>query len=148
MNNKLKKELCRFIIAGCCAVGIDCLFYYILSHYINLSIAKGISFLIGTIVAYLINKYYTFEQKRKSKSEIAKFFCLYISTLIANVSVNKISLIVLPLIFKYISFLDNFEIIKLFAFVCATGTSTILNFIGQKYWVFIHKEGMDNAMRK
>lgn len=136
MNKKIKKELCRFIIAGCCAVGIDCLFYYILSHYINLSIAKGISFLLGTIAAYLINKYYTFEQTKKSKTEIAKFFALYIFTLFANIGVNKISLILLPIIFKYIPFLDNFEMVKLFAFLCATGTSTILNFIGQKFWVF------------
>ena len=106
MNNKLKKQLFRFIIAGCCAVGTDCLFYYILSHYIDLSIAKGISFLIGTIAAYLINKYYTFEQTKKSKTEIAKFFALYISTLFANIGVNKISLILLPIIFKYIPFLS------------------------------------------
>lgn len=89
MNNKLKRELYRFVIAGCCAVSTDCLFYYLLSQFLNLSISKGISFLIGTIVAYLINKYYTFEQKRKSKLEILKFIGLYISTLIANISVNK-----------------------------------------------------------
>ncbi len=136
MSNELKRQLFRFIIAGCCAVATDCSFYYILSHFIDLSIAKGISFLIGTIAAYLINKYYTFEQTRKSKTEIVKFFGLYISTLIANIGVNKISLILLPIIFKYIPFLDNFEMVKLFAFLCATGTSTILNFIGQKFWVF------------
>lgn len=136
MNNELKKQLFRFIIAGCCAVGTDCLFYYILSHYIDLSIAKGLSFLIGTVAAYLINKYYTFEQTQKSKIEIAKFFGLYISTLIANIGVNKLSLIILPMLFKHFTPLDNFEMVKLFAFLCATGTSTILNFIGQKFWVF------------
>ncbi len=146
MNNKLKKELCRFIIAGCCAVATDCLFYYLLSHFLDLSISKGISFLLGTIVAYLINKYYTFEQKRKSKSEIVRFLGLYISTLVANIFVNKIALILLPMIFKYILILNNFEMIKLFAFLCATGTSTILNFIGQKYWVFVSKEQVDNAL--
>lgn len=136
MSNELKKQLFRFVIAGCCAVGTDCLFYYILSHYIDLSIAKGISFLIGTIAAYLINKYYTFEQKEKSKTEFARFLALYISTLAANIAVNKAALILLPIMFRYISFLDNFEKAKLFAFLCATGTSTILNFIGQKFWVF------------
>lgn len=136
MNNELKKQLFRFFIAGCCAVGTDCLFYYILSHYIDLSIAKGLSFLIGTVAAYLINKYYTFEQTKKSKSEIAKFFGLYISTLIANIFVNKAALILLPMIFKFFEPLNSFEMVKLFAFLCATGTSTILNFIGQKFWVF------------
>ena len=136
MNSTLKKQLSRFIVAGCCAVGTDCLFYYILSHFINLSLSKGISFLIGTIAAYLINKYYTFEQSKKSKSEVVRFFALYLTTLAANIAVNKLCLIILTAIFKYIVALNNFESVKLFAFLCATGTSTILNFIGQKFWVF------------
>jgi len=30
----------------------------------------------------------------------------------------------------------NPQLVKLFGFLCATGVSTILNFIGQKFWVF------------
>lgn len=136
MTNSTKQQLLRFIIAGCCAVGTDCLLYYILSQYINFSIAKGISFLVGTIAAYILNKYYTFEQTTKSKKEIIKFFILYLSTLIANVGVNKLSFIILPCILKFILNTNEYKIVKLFAFLCATGTSTILNFIGQKFWVF------------
>ncbi len=131
---KLKKQLIRFIISGCLAVFVDCMFYYILSYFLDISIAKAISFLIGTIAAFLMNKYYTFEQKKKSFLEAIKFLSLYLFSLGANVVVNKLSFIILPYVF------DNFEIRKLFAFLFATATSTIINFLGQKFWVFRLKE--------
>ena len=34
--------------------------------------------------------------------------------------------------------------VKLFAFLCATGTSTVLNFVGQKFWVFKEKKEKNN----
>lgn len=125
-----KKQLIRFILAGCCAVGTDCLLYYLLSQFIDLSIAKGISFMLGTIAAFLINKYYTFEVNEKSTIEVIKFIILYLTSLCANILVNKISLFILSILG------NSFQIIKLFSFLFATGTSTIINFIGQKYWVF------------
>lgn len=134
--DKTKKEISRFILSGILAVLTDTFVYYILSHFIDLSLAKGISFLTGTITAYLMNKYYTFEQKRKSIKEVIKFLLLYLVSLAANVGVNKVCLLILPSAFSYISFLNNFQAVKLFSFLCATGTSTIINFSGQKFWVF------------
>ena len=134
--DKTKKEISRFILSGILAVLTDTFVYYILSHFIDLSLAKGISFLTGTITAYLMNKYYTFEQKRKSIKEVVKFLLLYLVSLAANVGVNKTCLLILPAAFSYISFLNNFQAVKLFSFLCATGTSTIINFSGQKFWVF------------
>ena len=134
--SQTKKEISRFIVSGICAVATDMIFYYILSNFIDISIAKGTSFLIGTITAYLMNKYYTFEKKEKSLTEVIKFLCLYLVSLCANIGVNKLSFVIFPVLFKYISFLDNYQMIKLFAFLAATGTSTIINFLGQKFWVF------------
>jgi putative flippase GtrA len=88
-----------------------------------LNISKGISFLLGTVVAYIINKYWTFEKKEKSYREMFQFGILYSFTLGANVSANKIVLD-----------LSNNTIIL--GFIVATGISTILNFFGQKWWVF------------
>ena len=120
---KLKREVPRFIFAGICAVGTDLGSYYLLLKIINHSPAKAISFICGSIVAYIINKHWTFQQKRKSYSEMMRFAFLYSITLGTNVGVNKISLLILP----------DWVFI---AFLVATGTSTILNFIGQKWWVF------------
>jgi len=125
---RLRTELTRFLVAGSLAVGTDMLAYYALLKVTSHSPAKAVSFLCGTIVAYVINKYWTFERHERSFAEMTRFGLLYATTLGANVGVNKLCL----LIFPGAVFL---------AFLCATGTSTVLNFIGQKWWVF-RREGM------
>jgi len=120
--SQIKKELKRFLVAGLSAVGTDLVSYYLLLNFLSHDVAKGISFLLGTIVAYIINKYWTFEKHEKSYTEILKFTILYSLTLGANVMTNKM-------------ILEMTETVLL-AFLVATGVSTILNFIGQKWWVF------------
>jgi len=120
--SQIKKELKRFLVAGISAVGTDLATYYLLLNLLDTDIAKATSFLLGTIVAFIINKYWTFEKHERSYTEIVKFGVLYSFTLGANVITNKIVL-------------DIFSI-TLIAFLIATGVSTVLNFIGQKWWVF------------
>ena len=120
--SKLKKELKRFLVAGISAVITDFIAYYILLDYYSHDISKALSFLSGTLTAYIMNKYWTFEKYKKSFREIAKFGILYTITLWINVLTNK-------------KVLDNTEFVFL-AFLAATGVSTILNFIGQKWWIF------------
>lgn len=120
--SKIQKELKRFLVAGLCAVGTDLGMYYLLLNFLPTEISKAISFIIGTIIAYVINKYWTFEKHKKSYKEIIFFGILYSLTLGVNVMTNEIVL-------------DNTRFVIL-AFLVATGFSTILNFIGQKFWVF------------
>jgi len=120
--NKLKKELKSFLIAGLSAVGTDFITYYIMLNFLHHDIAKILSFILGTIVAFVINKYWTFERYKKSHKQIFQFIILYSATLFVNVMINR-------------SVLDFTELVFL-AFLIATGASTILNFAGQKWWVF------------
>jgi putative flippase GtrA len=120
--SKIMKVLKRFLVAGFSAVGTDLVMYYILLNFLNTVTSKAISFLLGTIVAFIINKYWTFEKHEKSVKEIVKFGILYSCTLGVNVLTNKIVI-------------DNTSIVFL-AFLVATGVSTVLNFLGQKFWVF------------
>ncbi len=79
------------------------------------------SFVEHSLLFLLINighlKKYTINFK-----EILRFMVLYSATLGANVASNKYMLSMTGLIF--------------FAFLFATGVSTVLNFTGQKFWVF------------
>jgi len=120
--SSLQKELRRFLVAGFSAVGVDLTTYYILLHFLPHYGAKGISFLLGTCVAYLLNKYWTFEKHEKSYAEIVRFACLYTATLGANVLTNQVILELSNIVFL--------------GFLGATAISTMLNFIGQKWWVF------------
>ena len=120
--NKLKKELKRFLIAGLSAVGTDFMTYYIMLNFLHHDIAKILSFILGTIVAFIANKYWTFKRYKKSHKQILQFIILYSATLFVNVMINR-------------SVLDFTELVFL-ALLIATGASTILNFVGQKWWVF------------
>ena len=102
--------------------------YYLLSVFINISLAKGISFILGTITSYLMNKHYTFKQNKKSITEVIKFISLYLFSMCTNIAVNKLILNILPS-----------DISKITAFLSATAVSTIINFLGLKFWVFKSK---------
>jgi putative flippase GtrA len=122
--NKLKKELRRFLIAGLTAVGTDFITYYIILNFLHrdIDIAKTLSFILGTVVAFVVNKYWTFERYEKSYKQIFQFTILYSTTLFVNVMANRLIL--------------DFAELFFLAFLIATGASTILNFAGQKWWVF------------
>lgn len=124
MGNKFKtKELLRFLVGGGSAVITDYIIYkLLLLENLDTSVAKLISFICGSIVGFIINKLWTFESKRFSKEEIFKYIGLYTITAIANGWINNIVLYLFA--------------IQGFAFLCATGVSTILNFLGQKFFVF------------
>jgi putative flippase GtrA len=119
----MKRELFFFLISGFSAVFTDLISYFLLVDSLGHNIAKAISFILGSIVAFVLNKYLTFQKKESSLTEVIKFSILYAITLTANVIVNHAVILIIP----------EF---KIFAFLCATGTSTILNYIGQKFWVF------------
>ncbi len=122
------KELLRFLVGGGSAVITDYVIYkLLLLGSINISVAKSISFICGSIVGFIINKLWTFESKRFSKAEIFKYTILYAITASVNAWINNIVI--------YIFALQGL------AFLCATGVSTILNFLGQKFFVFKKKRG-------
>lgn len=118
-----RKQLLRFLVVGCSAVATDFVSYTLLLRFLDHAPAKTLAFIAGTIVAYTLNKYWTFEKPGSNRAELGRFVMLYASTLAINVAVNAGVLSLVPTAI-------------LFAFLAATGTSTILNFIGQKWWVF------------
>ncbi|MFA6091735.1 MAG: GtrA family protein [Elusimicrobiota bacterium] len=122
-SEPLRTELLRFLAAGFCAFAVDMAVYYSLISRFPRSFSKCVSFVTASLLAYVLNKYWTFDPPRKTHVQFAKFYALYFSTLAANVGVNKASLLLCPqAVFA--------------AFIAASATSTVLNYAGQKWWVF------------
>lgn len=120
---KANIQLVRFMVSGISAVMTDMGTYFLFLHILSHSPAKTISFILGTIVAFLLNKFWTFEKPAISMKEIVKFGLLYLFTLGANVGANK-------------TFLWLLVGQVFIAFLAATCVSATLNFLGQKHWVF------------
>ena len=116
------KEILKFLVGGGSAGVVDALFYAILKAYIDFSVAKAISYILGAFVGFIINKLWTFESKKFKVAEIYKYIILYACSALVNTGVNKFVIWIIPS--------------TVFAFLCATGTSTVMNFLGQKFLVF------------
>ena len=118
-----KKELSRFIVGGCSAVITDYLTYLLMVKMgIDVAAAKLVSFMLGSLVGFIINEYWTFESDGKVRRELMKYALLYAITAGLNVWVNQVAL--------------NNDCPTWLAFLFATGASTIANFLGQKFFVF------------
>jgi putative flippase GtrA len=124
-GTELRGQMGRFLVAGICAVATDTGVYFLLVSGFgrDIDVSKVVSFLAGTVVAFVINKFWTFESPKKSLKEAAAFLGLYLFTMALNAGVNHAAL----------AWIWNQ---KAFAFVLATGASTVTNFAGQKWVVF------------
>lgn len=123
LNSINKQEILKFLVGGGTAVIVDFFTYKIFMVLgLERTIAKTLSFICGSIVGFIINKYWTFKSPKFQIKEILKYTVLYILTAFINSQVNKYTLLLF----------GN----EIFAFLCATGVSTILNFLGQKFLIF------------
>jgi putative flippase GtrA len=117
-------------VAGFSAVGTDLATYCLLLGPIGPSPAKAVSFLSACCVAYLLNKFWTFKAKSHSWSEMTRFIGLYTGTFLTNVAVNKLVIVLMPEISS--TFPYTYQV----GWLMATAVSTIINYFGQKFWVF------------
>lgn len=120
----LKHEIIRYALVGGSAVFIDFITYMIMIERLsmNQSLSKGISYILGAIFAFVANKLWTFDSRRKTHEAFLRFALLYASTFTANVLINAT--------FLWLGFLP------IIGFAFATVTSVVLNYMGQKFWVF------------
>ena len=125
-NGIQKKELLRFLVGGGSAVATDYIGYRVLLYLgMDMSVSKAVSYICGAAVGFVINKLWTFESKGFSKAEIAKYIILYAVSACVNAGINKLVMLLIS--------------VQIVAFLCATAVSTVLNFLGQKFFVFIKK---------
>lgn len=141
----IHKEFIKFAMIGTLSVGVDLVLYYIFLEVFpekviglltNEMIAKALSFIGGLAVTYYFNLYWTWKLKGHShKNFMMKFILLYSGSLVLNVITNSGILYLL----HEMAVFHHLPYKYLIAFVVATALSGILNFVGQKFWVFTVK---------
>lgn len=123
----LKTQLLRFVLTGGFSAVVDFGLLRLLSEVFGIQVdaAKALSFVAGTLTAYLINRRWTFGAT-PSRSRFLKVMALYALTFVVQVGVFHV----------VFSALDDTPRTKLIAFVIAQGTATVINFIVQRVWIF------------
>jgi putative flippase GtrA len=128
----LKKELEIFLVVGLLTVALDFSVYRFLAWFINIDYSKFMGFFAGSIFSFFVNKHWTFNKKNFQWLECIKFLGLYTFSCLVNVTINTYLVFHLP---------EEFRIF--IAFLLATGASTVINFIGMKWFVFDAKKYME-----
>ena len=132
-----RAQLGRFLVIGALTVLVDFATYrLLLASGVQVSAAKGIGFVTGTVFAYFANRRWTFRNARPREGSAFRFAALYASTLGINIGTNAL---VLAIALRFVPA----SIAVMLAFLCATGLSAILNFVGMKYWVFHNHSATD-----
>ena len=125
MDKKLrsKREMSLFLIVGAIATSVDFLVYFVAVDFeVSKEVAKSISFLSGVLVGYLGNVNITFHDAVPRPS---RYFFVYALSLLINVSINSITY----------SVSEN----GLISWILATASSTALNYLGLRHFVFTQK---------
>ncbi|MGH3914172.1 MAG: GtrA family protein [Pseudonocardiaceae bacterium] len=126
----LTAALTRFVLVGGVAALVDYGSYQgLLAAGVWVHLAKALSFVLGTLTAYLINRRWTF-RGRGGRAQFASVMALYAITFAVQVGVNAVLLGMLPPMAGRITL----------AFVGAQGTATCINFIVQRTIIFRHRE--------
>jgi putative flippase GtrA len=116
----------RFFVFGVLSAGVDFGIYTLLLHFgLWADVAKAISFICGTVTAYLLNRRWTFDSKGGAAPAI-RFAILYSTTFFVNVGVNAAGLAVFSA--------DSWRVPV--AWVIAQAVATVINFVLLRTVVF------------
>ena len=124
----LSRQIKIFIFVGFITVSVDFLIYKTLLSFMlmQVDLAKGVGFVGGTLFSYFANRFWTFSSPNHPKRSAVRFVVLYCLTLVINILVNA----------GVLSILSESIVAENVAFLLATGTSAVINFLGMKWLVF------------
>ena len=74
--NETSIQLFKFFITGIIVVSIDFASYFYFLNFLSIDLSKGISFFLGTLVAFMLNKYWTFSNYQESSKQLLYFLCV------------------------------------------------------------------------
>ena len=131
---------------------IDLGIYYSLSQFVPTYIAKATAIVLATMVNYYMNKSWTWGKSDKNRQRLFKYLFLYAISGTINVLANEYFLQTLPQAFLSLDIISAtnvtkqlaaVKINKFFAVIIATVFGMIVNFLGQKIWVFKQSSNQD-----
>ena len=129
----MRTQLTRFLVAGVCTALCDYGTYRLLLWLdVPVTPAKAAGLIVGTTLAYLVNRAWTFEADHHA---VGRFLSVYAVSLLANLATNAMALALLSGVTGAITL----------GWLAAQAVAATINFLGMRYVVFadrsVHTRG-------
>lgn len=135
LSRLFDKTMIRFILVGIIntLVGTGVMFSFYNIFHFSYWVSSAANYIVGSIVSYFLNKYYTFENKERNWKIVARF--------VINISVCYLLAygIAKPLAAKLLSSMPV-SIQENGAMIVGMGLFVVLNYTGQRYFAFRKNE--------
>jgi len=145
----IDKTTFKFLLVGVIntLVGTGVMFlFYNLFHF-GYWFSSASNYVVGSIVSYLLNKYYTFQSKTNSLKSLVKFVInISVCYLVAYGAAKPLVYFVCDILRENVnafSFLNDKWCDNL-AMVAGMGIFVVLNYIGQRFFVFKEEGETEN----
>jgi putative flippase GtrA len=133
-------QFLKYVLAGVIASGTYLVSFTLLNETIlpagidqpgasrgwNFFFSNSVAFTAATIVAYIINQAWVFQPGRHGR--LKEFSLFYLIAAVAFLAGTPLGSIVIA----------HFPVNEYGVFVLVVGFSAMVNFLGRKYWVFLH----------
>lgn len=129
------KTMIKFVIVGVINTLVGSGAMFLLYNFAGCSywFSSAANYVIGGIVSFFLNKYFTFQNKERSFSQVVKFIiCVAVCYFIAYGLAKPVAEILLEA--------QSTAIKENVAMVAGMGIYTVLNYIGQRFFAFEKKE--------
>ena len=119
----MSNEVIRFLFVGGCVTGVDFVLYMLLSQRLPITASNVISMLLASAFSYVINKGFTFRDKKKTDiGQLVRFYTVFLLNFATNVGVNTL--------------LYSITGHKIVSYALATLCAMVVNYLGQRFFVF------------
>ncbi|MDR0137547.1 GtrA family protein [Metabacillus idriensis] len=124
----------RFILVGIMntAAGLSAIFLILNLFNADYWLSTFLGNIIGAAVSYYLNRSFTFSSQTSIKKSLPRFIVVIIVCYVAAFSFGKAASEFLYLLFPHFLIMTE----DMLAVLLGTGVYTLLNFWGQKYFVF------------
>lgn len=126
---KNSREICKYIFFGIVTTGVNMASYIFFTRYfiLDYKIAASLAWILSVIFAFITNKFFVFESKGVSKSQIMKELLSFIFFRLLSYILDLIAIIIL------IEWLHAFDVL---AKVIANMLVIVFNYSVSKYYIF------------
>lgn len=148
INGLLDNSFMRFIIVGVLNTLIGTAAMLVCYDYLGMGywLSSAMNYVVGSIFSYFANKYFTFKNKSQSKRDVIRFIvniglCYFFAYGIAKPLTNYLLVSVMN------CDMDNQIITKISMFV-GMGIFVVINYLGQRKFVFVSKNEDEGVSKR